>query len=172
MEYPVRLERDDNGTVLVSFPDFPEAHTCGDTEAEALARAEDALATVVDAYIKDRRDLPLPSALVTRHRVAMPALVETKVALYQIMRREKVNKSELARRLDVHLPQVDRLLAVRHGSKRNQLEAAFRVLGKRLVVGVEDAAPLPRPRPRAAVRHRAGARSGRVAAPDGGRKRR
>jgi hypothetical protein len=37
-----------------------------------------------------------------------------------------VGKAELARRLDCHLPQIDRLLAMTHGSQFEQLEAAFR----------------------------------------------
>jgi len=44
MDYPVKLKRDDNDTILVSFPDFPEAHTYGDDEGDALERAKDALA--------------------------------------------------------------------------------------------------------------------------------
>jgi antitoxin HicB len=140
MDYPVRLERDDNNTILVSFPDFPEAHTFGETEADALERARDALATVVDAYIKDRRAIPLPSAIVAAHRVSMPTLMEAKVSLYQAMQRAKVTKSELARRLNVHMPQVDRLLDVQHGSRLDQIEAALTAFGKRLVVGVEDLA--------------------------------
>ncbi|MGE0450593.1 MAG: type II toxin-antitoxin system HicB family antitoxin [Vicinamibacterales bacterium] len=145
MDYPITLERDDNDTLLVSFPDFPEAHTFGDDEADALAHAQEALATVLEAYIKDRRQIPLPAAASTRHRVAVPALVEAKVRLYEEMRAAKVNKSELARRLHVHLPQVDRLLDVRHGSKLDQLEAAFAALGKRVHVAIVDA-----PRARAA----------------------
>ena len=143
MDYPVILERDDNDTILVSFPDFPEAHTFGETVADALARAADALATAVDAYIKDRRDIPLPSAIVAKHRVTVPALVEAKMHLYETMRHAKVGKAELAKRLHWHLPQVDRLLQMTHGSKLEQLEAAFIVLGKRLVVGVEDLPAAP-----------------------------
>jgi antitoxin HicB len=138
MYYPVTLERDDNDTILVSLPDFPEAHTFGDTEEEALTHAQAALATVIDAYIKDRRDIPLPSAIVTSHRVAMPALVEAKVRLYETMRAKRVRKAELARRLEWHMPQVDRLLEMTHASKLEQLEAAFNALGKRLVVSVQD----------------------------------
>jgi len=138
MNYPVILERDDHDTVLVSFVDFPEAHTFGANVPDALAHAKDALATVIDAYIKDRRDVPLPSARVTRHRVTAPALVEAKVRLYESMRAASVGKAELARRLDWHLPQVDRLLEMTHGSKLEQLESAFAALGKRLVLGVED----------------------------------
>jgi len=138
MEYPATLERDDD-TLLVSFPDFPEAHTFGTDEADALVHARDALATIIDAYIKDRRSIPSPSMCRTSYRVTVPALIEAKVRLYEAMRAAKVGKAELGRRLDWHPPQVDRLLAMTHGSKLGQLEAAFGALGKRLVVGVEDA---------------------------------
>ncbi len=167
MDYPMLLERDDNKTILVSFPDFPEAHTYGDTEAEALARAEDALATVVDAYMKDRRDIPLPSATIAKHRVTMPALMEAKIALYESMRRAHVTKAELARRLKWHPPQVDRLLAMRHGSRLDQIERALQVLGKRLVVGVEDQTHVRRPRRRL----RTGGVRVRASAPDRVRRR-
>ncbi len=140
MDYPVVIERDDNETFLVSFPDFPEAHTFGETIDEALRHAADALATIVDVYIKDRQDIPLPSARLTKYRVAMPALVEAKVQLYEAMRRARINKAELARRLDWHPPQVDRLFAMTHASRLDQLERAFAALGMRLRVGVE---PLP-----------------------------
>jgi len=163
MDYPVILERDDNGTILVSFPDFPEAHTFGDDEADALAHAKDALATVIDAYIKDRREIPLPSARVTRYRVTAPALIELKVRLYEAMRGARITKAELAHRLDWHPPQVDRLLAMTHGSKLDQIEAAFRALGKRLVVGVEDA-----PAAEAKRRRFAGRRHARATARDRG----
>src|SRR5688572_29929889 len=101
--YPVTLQDDDNDTILVLFPDFPEAAAVGDTAEEALAHAVEALETVIDAYITDRRDIPAPS-LVTGEAVRLPALVETKVQLYRAMRAQRVNKTELAKRLQVHLP--------------------------------------------------------------------
>jgi antitoxin HicB len=139
MDFPIKLEQDDNRTMLVSFPDFPEAHTYGDDVEDALERAPDALATAIDAYIKDRRQIPRPSAVRTKYRVAAPALVQLKIRLYEAMRDAEIGKSELARRLDWHPPQVDRLLAMTHGSRLDQLESAFRAIGKRLVIGVEDA---------------------------------
>ena len=39
------------------------------------------------------------------------------------MRAGNVGKAELARRLDWHLPQVDRVLRVRHGSQLDQRSA-------------------------------------------------
>jgi antitoxin HicB len=137
VDYPVVLERDDNGTILVGFPDFPDVHTFGENEVDALTHAVDALATGIDAYVKDRRDIPIPSA-VARHRVTLPTLSETRVRLYEAMRRSRVSKAELSRRLHWHPPQVDRLLNMTHESRLSQLEAAFSALGKRLVIGVND----------------------------------
>jgi antitoxin HicB len=140
MEYPVKLVPDDNGTYLVTFPDVEGAVTFGETIEDALERAPDALVTILEAYIKDRRPIPMPSARRTKYRVMVPARIAAKIRLYEEMRAANVGKAELGKRLDWHLPQVDRLLAMRHGSQMEQLEAAFGALGKRLVVTVEDIA--------------------------------
>jgi antitoxin HicB len=144
LDYPVTLTPDDNDTVLVSFVDWP-AHTFGEDREDALRRAVDALTTIVDAFIKDGR--PIPRASKGQDRVLVPALVEAKIRLYETMRATQVTKAELGRRLKWHPPQVDRLLAMKHSSHLDQLEAAFAALGKRLVVGVDDV-QVPRPRGR------------------------
>jgi len=133
VRYPVTLAPDDNDTILVTFPDFPEAHTFGDDKSEALARAVDALETVIDAYIRDRRDIPTPSAI-TNASVTLSSLVAAKVQIYTAMRQQHIGKADLAKRLGAHLPQIDRLLDVRHGSKLDQLEAAAHALGAELDV--------------------------------------
>jgi len=138
MNYAVKLVRDDNGTILVDFPDFPEAHTFGVDEEDALRRAPEALATVIGAYIKARREIPDPPTHDRGLQVAVPPLVAAKAALYRAMRAQRVGKSELARRLGWHLPQVDRLLDVRHRSRLEHLSAAAATLGKRVVVMVDD----------------------------------
>jgi len=92
-------------------------------------------------YIDDRRDIPKPSPIKARAKfVTVPALTEAKLALYTTMRAKRVGKAELARRLNCHLPQVDRLLDLMHSSRLEQLEAAFHVLGKRLTVSIQEAA--------------------------------
>jgi len=127
--YPVVLEKDDNGTVVVSFPDIPEAHTFGDTQEDALKRAAEAMLTALEARIADRESIPLPSEIRDdQPGVRLPALAEAKLLLYQAMRLARVNKSQLARRLHTHLPQIDRLIDLRHRSRFDQLEAAFNAL--------------------------------------------
>ena len=141
LRYPVILKRDTNGTMRVEFPDVPEANTFGEDADEALIEAVDALESALSMYIEDRRDMPKPSPVKARGKaVILPALTEAKLALDSTMRANRVGKAELARRLNCHLPQVDRLRDLLHASRLDQLEAAFRVLGKRLVVEIREAA--------------------------------
>lgn len=139
--YPVILAPDDNGTVLATFPNFPAVHTFGEDKKDVLARAVDALETGIIAIMADREPIPRPSRPRRgQHMVSLPALSAAKVALYEALLAQGIRKAELARRLDWHMPQVDRLLDLRHASRMDQVEAALAAVGKRLVVEVGDAA--------------------------------
>lgn len=139
--YPVDIEPDDNGTFLVTFPDLPEAVTFGEDEDEALVRAGDALETAIIGLMAARREVPLPSKPRNGQRsVTLPALAAAKIGLYRAMQAAGLRKTDLARRLNVHLPQVDRFLDLRHASRLDQIESALGAVGKKLVVSVEDAA--------------------------------
>ena len=124
LRYPVKLSKDTNGTILVDVPDIPEAHSFGEDRAEALMRAADAIETALMLYIEDRRDIPVPSTARGK-TVTLPALTDAKIGLYRAMRAQKIGKAELARRLNCHLPQIDRLLDLAHDSRLDQLEAAL-----------------------------------------------
>jgi antitoxin HicB len=49
-------------------------------------------------------------------------------------------KAALARKLGWHLPQIDRVLDLRHASRLDQVEAALAALGRELHVEVRPAA--------------------------------
>ena len=70
--YPLRLTHDDNGTVLVRFPEFPDAQTFGGDEAEALSRAVDALETAIIGRMSDREKIPPPSRSKRGQRMVTP----------------------------------------------------------------------------------------------------
>lgn len=139
MKYPATLTREGR-YILVDFPDFPTAHTFGEDEAEALVRGADAVESMMIAMMDDREDIPAPPARIKGPFVEIPPLSTAKVELYRAMRAAGVGKAELARRLNCHLPQIDRLLDLRHASRFSQLEAAFAALGKRIEIRICDAA--------------------------------
>jgi antitoxin HicB len=140
LRYHVKLSKDTNDTILAEIPDVPGALTFGEDREEALLRAPDAIETVLIGYMVDRRDIPTPRAGAKGPFATLPALTEAKLALYTAMRIAKIGKAELARRLNCHMPQVDRLLDLRHASRLDQLEGAFRALGKQLSVQISEAA--------------------------------
>ena len=139
LSYPIELEADD-GTVLATSRDFPELTTFGDDRAEALARAVDALEEAIAARI--HRGLDIPASSTGDDRAMLPTLTAIKVILYQGMRDQGIGKAELARRLGWHLPQVDRVLDVRHRSRLDwmdaALDAALDAIGRHLEVSARD----------------------------------
>lgn len=141
MHYRVILKRASNGTVVATFPGVPEAHTVGNDEVQALARAPDALETALAIYVDERRDLPRPARPRKGQRaVTLPPMAAAKLAIYQAMRDQGVTQVALARRLGRDPKDVRRLLDLMHRSRLDRLEAALAALGKRLVIEVRDAA--------------------------------
>lgn len=139
MRYAVTLTPDDNGTLLVTVPDLPDALTFGEDREDALARAVDAIETALMGAMAAREDIVEPKAAGDAY-VTLPALSSAKVALYRAMRAENIGKAALAKRLDVALPQIDRLLDLRHHSRLDAIERALAALGRTLTVVVRAAA--------------------------------
>jgi antitoxin HicB len=139
--YPASFEPQAEGGFTVLFSDVPEGITEGDTRAEALLHAVGALETGLSFYVDSRKPLPKPSKPKRgQAMVEVSPLAQAKLALYDAMRARKMGKAELARRLDCHLMQIDRLLDLCHASKLEQVAKALAALGKRIVIDVRDAA--------------------------------
>lgn len=138
--YPVALTPDDNGTFLVTCPDIPEITTYGEGEQEALIQAEQAIIAMLSSYMDDRRDIPHPSSANGRPVVTLPAVTSAKILLYQSLREDGLNQAALADRLGWAPPQVSRLLDLLHQSRMDQLETAFRAIGRRMDLMVKEPA--------------------------------
>ncbi|MCI8283958.1 MAG: type II toxin-antitoxin system HicB family antitoxin [Firmicutes bacterium] len=59
--YPAIFTPAEEGGYTVNFPDLEGCFTEGDTLAEAIYMAEDALALILYGYEKDQRHIPAPS---------------------------------------------------------------------------------------------------------------
>jgi antitoxin HicB len=135
------FEPGDRSGFVVSFPDVPEANTQGDSVEDARAMAEEALGLALLTY--PVRGLPLPKARARGAELVAIAVapdVAAKLAVLEAYAETQLSKAELARRLGKHEKEVRRILDPRHPTKLPTLTAALRVLGKRLIVGVEKAA--------------------------------
>ena len=58
---PATFRADTGGRPVVSFPDFPNAHTDGKDAADAMEEATDCLGSVIARRIAERLDIPAPS---------------------------------------------------------------------------------------------------------------
>lgn len=138
MQYEAKLKKDDNGTMLVTFPTFNDAVTFGEDTEEALFRAQGALAEAIASRIAAKESIPHPKKTARKgcHLVPIDAMTEAKLRLYWEMKKQGVRKAELARRMGYNQKQVDRLLDVTHNSQLNQITNAFSVLGKRVTIQI------------------------------------
>jgi antitoxin HicB len=140
--YPASFlpEQDGHG-FHVRFPDLPEALTGGSNREETFTEAADCLAEAISGRIVRGDEIPLPSKPKRgQHLIGVPFLLAPKLALYLAMRQGRITKTEVARRLGVSETVVRRMLDPRHATKPEKIQAALSVLGKRIVVGFEDAA--------------------------------
>ncbi len=125
------------GHYAVGFPDIPEAITLGDTEAEALRHAVDALETALDFYFDFKRPVPEPSPIKRGQRlIELPASVAAKILLHNELIAQRVRPSELARRMKIPRQEMTRLLDPRHTTKIDSIALALAALGKRLELSV------------------------------------
>ena len=138
--YPIDLHKEPEGGYSVTFPDFDEALTDGDTLAEAVAEAADCLEEAIAGRMARREDIPAPSPAKDRPAVTPGAVLAAKTALYEALREQRLSNSAFAVALGVQESEVRRMLDPRHATKIGRLEEALARFGKRLVITVEAAA--------------------------------
>src|SRR5690606_17149278 len=112
LTYRIDMTPDDNETVLITAPAFPELTTFAASPDEAMSIAADALEEALAARIADGRDIPASDAAAEDDRaswIQLSSLTSIKAALYQLMKVQGITRAELQRRLGWHREQVDRL---------------------------------------------------------------
>jgi antitoxin HicB len=142
MKYPAVFEPAKEGGFVITFPDVYQAITQGDDEREGIDMAQDALITMFAHLIREGKPINPPSNPRGRkiRMIELPALVAMKMELYIAFQASGLRKTDLARRLGIPKTNVDRLFSLRHHTRLDRLEAAFRALGKELLVDIRDAA--------------------------------
>ena len=138
-EYPVRLKRAPERGYVVTCRDLPALVTQGDDKPDALAQAADAMDEVFATLMKLGQPFPPASAaLPGEHLVSPPVETVAKAALYTALRAAGMTKAQLARSLGVDEKEVRRLLDPHYHSKLPRIAEAISLLGKRMVISLEN----------------------------------
>jgi antitoxin HicB len=124
VRYLIKLEPDDNDTLRVTCPAPSEVATFGEDEADAVRRARDAT----------------PTSRSRGRAVALPLMAALKVSLYRSLREAGLTRAELMRRLGWNRESADCLFRLDHASRLDQLEAAFKALGRSVDMSIKRAA--------------------------------
>ena len=137
--FPARLEPDEEGRLVVHFPDLPEALTDGADKAEALAEAADCLSEALAGRINRGEDIPPPSRLRRGlHWVAPDPTMALKAVLYSALRARKMSVADLAHRLGIDDRKAARLVDPRASGRLSSLESALSSLGYSIAIEVHE----------------------------------
>ena len=134
--FPVQLTPDnEDGGYVVTFRDLPEAITQGESISESLREAVDCLEEAIASRINDNREIPQPSILQEgEYLVELPLTMVFKALVYQAFREKEINKTQLARQLNLNEKEIRRILNPRHGTKLSTIERVLTALGKKIEV--------------------------------------
>ena len=128
--YSVKLTPDkEDGGYVVTFSDWPEAITQGDTIEGCLAEAQDCLDEALAGRIELSEDIPTPCRK-SRYMVSPSLQIAVKASLYLAMKEQNVRVIDLARQLEIDEKAVRRMIDPRHGTKLAAMQSALETLGK------------------------------------------
>lgn len=134
--YPAKIEEEE-GFFTVTFRDIPFALTDGESYEDALEEAIDCLGEVLASCILDNEEIPLPSQAEGGEVLITPlALIAAKSALYIAARESGLNKTTLAKKLNVSEGVGRRLLNPQYQTKIVNIDKALKTMGKRMVISM------------------------------------
>lgn len=135
--YPATIIEEPTGGYCVQFVDLAEAFTEGDTLEEALFNASEVLTLTLEGRLAEGLDIPEPSNTVENAHYIAPDAKTQGVILLRAARGDR-SLADMARALETSWPQAKRLEDPRHWPSLKTLDKAARVLGKRLVLSLEE----------------------------------
>src|SRR5208282_2385266 len=133
--YQAIIEEDEHG-FYVRFPDLAEAHTDGQTMAEALFNAEEVLNLTLEGRMEEGMEVPEPQ----EHEGGVWVYPAAQIQAALLIRRAREGRktlAELARALETSWPSAQQLENPKHSPSLKRLDRAATALGKRLVLSLD-----------------------------------
>ncbi|CAO5683215.1 MAG: Antitoxin HicB [Holosporales bacterium] len=138
IQYPCIIEHQEDGKYFVSFKDFEEAITEGNTRDEALFNAEEVLTLTLEGRMEENIDIPLPNINQNNEdEILISPSSRVQAALLVRFNRGNQTLADLARALETSWPVVARLEDPYHWSTLKQLSKTAAALGQKLVLSFE-----------------------------------
>jgi antitoxin HicB len=137
INYRCKIEKQTDGRFLVTFPDFEEAFTEGETFEEALFNAEEVLTLTLEGRMEEGMPNPLPSLSAQKDEELVFPSPRVQAALLVKFSRGQYTLADLARTLETSWPSVARLEDPHHWSSLKQLSKTATALGQKLVLSFE-----------------------------------
>lgn len=131
----------ETGGFNVSFPDIPEALTCGDDFNHAMELAEDALICAIELYFDYDNEFPLSNGYLkgdSQEWVHLPDSVYLKVLVNNARLKAGLTKAQLARLTNLTPIVVQSALTVRRYTKMDTLTHILACLGLRFNISVSE----------------------------------
>ena len=137
INYRCQIEKQADGRFLVTFPDFEEACTEGETLEEALFNAEEVLTLTLEGRMEEGMPIPLPTLGSNEEYELIFPSPRVQSALLVKLSRGQHTLADLARTLETSWPSVARLEDPHHWSSLKQLSKTATALGQKLVLSFE-----------------------------------
>lgn len=110
LAWPAAFTPQEDGSILVTFRDLPEALTDGEDEADALAQAADCLATAVAVRVIHGEPVPRSKPARGEHSIPLDPGLAAKLLLREAMAEAELTPAALARKLRCRAADVRRML--------------------------------------------------------------
>ena len=138
-QYPVTLEDNGEGGFLLHFRDVPQINSEISSPDELQKTAIDALITAADICFEKKIPFPKPSEPNDGEKlIALPISVVAKILLHDAMLKANIRPSDLARRMKTSPQEVSRIIDLKHTTKIDTIQKAFRAFGQDLDIFVTD----------------------------------
>lgn len=136
--FPIDLTlQEEEGGFLITFPDFPEAITQGETIEESLIEAQDCLEEALALRIDEKMEIPFSSSHTPYQYSVSPTLeIVLKVLLYLSLKESNLNQKELANKLKLDEIHLEKITNPRESVEISIFEKIFHILGKEISVNL------------------------------------
>ncbi|MBF2057419.1 MAG: type II toxin-antitoxin system HicB family antitoxin [Cyanobacterium sp. T60_A2020_053] len=129
--FPVNFTPEEEGGFVITFPDFPEAISQGETVTECLMEAKDCLDEALALRIDEKLEIPLPSNdRDFKYKVSPSLEMIFKVLMYLSIKESNLSVQELADQLNLDKTSLDNLINPRQNIQLSLFERIFHFLGK------------------------------------------